>query len=186
VDTERLIAEVINSLQEPAREARSVIRLIRRTPPGKIRCDPTALRLVLENLLLNAIRHGLPDDRSADKPAEIRLIVEQKVFQGGLIIAVEDDGPGIPPREARRVFDPFVRGEASIREQRPGSGLGLHLVRRVVQILGGSITLDSPYRNAVGRTQKGCRFTVVLPAVTGAAERYRRENRASDAEDPDR
>jgi signal transduction histidine kinase len=183
VDTERLIGEVVNSLQEPAREARSVIRLIRRTPPGKIRCDPTALRLILENLLLNAIRHGLPDDRSADKPAEIRLIVEQKVFQGGLIIAVEDDGPGIPPKEARRIFDPFVRGEASMREQRPGSGLGLHLVRRVVQILGGSITLDSPYRNAIGRMQSGCRFTVELPVLPDT----NKENRqASDAEDSDR
>jgi signal transduction histidine kinase len=182
VDTKQLIAEVISSLQELAREARSTIRLIQRTAPGQIRCDPTALRLILENLLLNAIRHGLPDDRNAENPAEVRLIVEQKIFHGGLVVAVEDDGPGIPPKEARRIFDPFVRGEASIRDQRPGSGLGLHLVRRVVQILGGSITLDSPYRNAIGRTQTGCRFTVELPALPDTNQENRRE---IDAEDPD-
>ena len=181
VDPQQLIAEVINSLQEPAREAASTIRLIQRTSLGQIRCDPTALRLILENLLLNAIRHGLSDDRSAENPSEIRLIAQRKVFHGALVVAVEDDGPGIPPKEARRIFDPFVRGEASIREQRPGSGLGLHLVRRVVQILGGSITLDSPYRNTIGRIQSGCRFTVELPAIPDTTPQSRQEN---DAEDP--
>ncbi len=176
VDLENLINEVVTSLQEPAREARCKIHSIKKTTVAAIRSDPTALRLILENLLLNAIRHGLPVDRSEGDPAEIRLIAEQKVFHRGLLIIVEDDGPGIPSKEARRIFEPFVRGEASIRAQRPGSGLGLHLVRRVVRILGGSITLESPYQNAVGQIQTGCRFTVDLPGTDS-------ENHA---EDPDR
>lgn len=176
VNIENLINEVVASLQEPAREARCEINLIEKTAVREIRSDPTSLRLILENLLLNATRHGLPDDRSETNPAEIRLIVEQKLFHHGLFIVVEDDGPGIPPKEARRIFEPFVRGETSIRAQRPGSGLGLHLVRRVVRILGGTITLDSPYQNAVGQMQSGCRFTVDLPGTDS-------ENHA---EDPDR
>ena len=131
VDVGKLVDEVLTSLREPAREAHCKIDLTARNTPVSIRSDPAALRLILENLLLNAIRHGLPADRKGAR-AEIRLIVEQKVYQHGLFITVEDDGVGIPPREGRRIFEPFVRGEASVRAQRPGSGLGLHLVRRVV------------------------------------------------------
>jgi signal transduction histidine kinase len=165
VDVGKLIDEVLTSLQEPAKEARCTIRLTKTTALISIRSDPAALRLILENLLLNAIRHGLPADRRENDAAEIRLIVEQKIYQHGLLVTVEDDGPGIPPRESRRIFEPFVRGEASVRAQRPGSGLGLHLVRRVVRILGGSITLESPYENTIGQMNRGCRFTVDLPGT---------------------
>jgi signal transduction histidine kinase len=164
VDVGKLVDEVLTSLREPAREAHCKIDLTARNTPVSIRSDPAALRLILENLLLNAIRHGLPADRKGAR-AEIRLIVEQKVYQHGLVITVEDDGVGIPPREGRRIFEPFVRGEASVRAQRPGSGLGLHLVRRVVRILGGSITLQSPYENTIGQMNRGCRFTVDLPGT---------------------
>ncbi len=165
VDVKKLIEDVLTSLREPAKEARCTIRLTERNTPVSIHSDPAALRLILENLLLNAIRHGLPADREDEEEAEIRLIVEPRVYQHGLLITIEDDGPGIPPKEARHIFEPFVRGEASVRAQRPGSGLGLHLVRRVVRILGGSITLESPYENTIGQMQRGCRFTVDLPGT---------------------
>ena len=163
LDVGKLIKEVLTSLREPATEARCTIRLIEKTAPASIHSDPAALRLILENLLLNAIRHGVSSDAEEDDAAEIRLIVEQDLFNRGLLIAVEDDGSGIPSREQRRIFEPFVRGEASVRAQQPGSGLGLHLVRRLVRILGGSITLESPYENTIGQTQKGCRFVIELP-----------------------
>jgi len=165
VDIGKLIDEVLTSLREPAKEAGCTIRLIEKTATISIHSDPAALRLILENLLLNAIRHGLPADRGEDDATEIRLIVEHGPFNSGLLMAVEDDGPGIPPREQRRIFEPFVRGEASVHAQRPGSGLGLHLVRRVVRILGGSITLGSPYRNMIGQVQRGCRFVAELPGI---------------------
>ena len=174
VDIGELIAEVLTSLREPAKEARCAIRLIEKTAPTSIRSDPAALRLILENLLLNAIRHGAGSDAEEDEAAEIRLIVEQRVFHRGSIITVEDDGPGIPSREQRRIFEPFVRAEASVRAQRPGSGLGLHLVRRVVRILGGSISLESPYENTIGQMQKGCRFVVELPGTPEAEKPCRR------------
>jgi len=163
VDVKKLMDEVLTSLREPAKQAHCSIRLVERNTPISVRSDPAALRLILENLLLNAIRHGLPPEREEADVAEIRLIVEQKVYRHGLLITVEDDGPGIPSGEARRIFDPFVRGEASVRAQRPGSGLGLHLVRRVIRILGGSITLQSPYEQSIGQKHRGCRFTVDLP-----------------------
>jgi len=161
VDLRKLLDEVLSALREPAREAHCTIRLLEANAAAPIRSDPAALRLILENLLLNAVRHGLPADRAEN--AEIRLSLRRRVYGRGLIITVEDDGPGVSHREAKRIFEPFVRGEASVRAQRPGSGLGLHLVRRVVRLLGGSISLESPYDNTIGRMQRGCRFTVELP-----------------------
>jgi signal transduction histidine kinase len=158
-----LVREITTSLQEPAEKARCEIKIIEHTPPGEVYCDPTALRLIIENLLINAVYHGLPKDSGGG--AEVRLVIEGRYPRNGLVILVEDDGPGILPKEARRIFEPFVRGTASVEAQRPGSGLGLHLVRQVAGMLGGTITLESPYKNAVMQMQAGCRFILELPST---------------------
>jgi signal transduction histidine kinase len=150
-----LIQEVVQSLEQLAEQKASRICTVAPSLPGLIRSDPIAIRLILENLVVNAIHHA--------GPGEIRVAVSF-LSSGMLRIVVEDDGPGIPPREHARVFEPFVRGERSISGQHPGSGLGLHLVRRVVVLLGGKVTLESPYVTRTGAQRQGCRFTVVFPA----------------------
>lgn len=122
-----------------------------------------ALRLIIENLLMNGIRHGLPANPSAENPASLRLIVSRQPFGRELALIVEDRGPGIPQKEQAKIFEPFVRGEASVREQRPGSGLGLHLVKRITELLKGTIAVESPYRDFFGRDCAGARFAVRLP-----------------------
>jgi signal transduction histidine kinase len=154
IDLKGLLQDVSHSLGELAAGRGSSLRLVTESVPDVICSDATALRLVLENLVTNAIRHA--------DPGEIRLNVARRAF-GGLRMTVEDGGPGIPQREQARIFDAFVRGERSIRNQRPGSGLGLHLVKRVAAMLGGSVVLESPYESLAGIAQPGCRFTVTLP-----------------------
>lgn len=154
VDLKSLLLDVSHSLGELAAGRGSTLRLITESVPDVICSDATALRLILENLVTNAIRHA--------DPGEIRLSVARRAFDG-LRMSVEDGGPGIPPCEQGRVFEAFVRGERSIKDQRPGSGLGLHLVKRVANTLGGTVTLESPYENLAGVAQQGCRFTVMLP-----------------------
>jgi two-component system phosphate regulon sensor histidine kinase PhoR len=168
IDLKSLVAEVNDALKEPALKAQAVISVQLNPAIGTVSGDPKAIRLILENLLMNAIYHGLPSERSPEKPAVIRLIMEPRVLNRGFSITVEDEGPGIPQGEAKKVFEPFVRGEASIRGQHPGSGLGLHLVKRITELLGGTVRLESPYLNTIGRSQQGCRFIVELPAVRGA------------------
>ncbi len=156
------IQDVVESLREPAFEARSSI-IIRPIPKTlTLRTDPAAVRLILENLLMNAIRHGLAPDRSSQKPAQIRLSIVNPSANESLAIVVEDDGPGVPTRESRRIFEPFARGEASVQAQHPGSGLGLHLVRRITRLLGGAIRLESPCSGTDGQQRRGCRFVVEL------------------------
>jgi len=72
---------------------------------------------------------------------------------------VEDDGAGIPPDEIPRLFEPFGRGDRA--RAMPGFGLGLAIVRDLVEAHGGRVEVTSPARE--GAARPGARFTVRLP-----------------------
>jgi signal transduction histidine kinase len=103
-------------------------------------------RLAL-NLLENAVRHTPPG-------THIRAGTDMR--DGVATLVVEDDGPGIPPELARRVFDRFVRGAG---DGGRGSGLGLSIVRAVAESHGGSVTLESPSGGV------GTRFVIRIPTT---------------------
>jgi two-component system sensor histidine kinase BaeS len=73
-------------------------------------------------------------------------------------ITVEDRGPGIPASELPHLFEPFFRGAEAVSSQTRGSGLGLSLVKRIVDAHGGTVDV----KTSPGR---GSAFTIVLPAV---------------------
>jgi signal transduction histidine kinase len=154
VDPALLVTEVAGALGPMAAEHGGELWVQTEGLPQQVRTDPKAVRMIIENLLVNAIRHATP--------GPIRLRVTRKLFDS-LQIVVEDQGPGIPPGEQNMVFEAFSRAAQAAREQRPGSGLGLHLVKRLTFLLGGSVDLESPYTNIAQAPQKGCRFTVTVP-----------------------
>jgi two-component system OmpR family sensor kinase len=73
-------------------------------------------------------------------------------------IAVEDDGPGIPEEERRRIFEPFFRGRHAQDHEIEGSGIGLNIVKQVVKSHGGRVRVASG-------EGKGARFILQLPAM---------------------
>ena len=75
---------------------------------------------------------------------------------GALTIEVEDNGPGIPPQELDRAFEPFHRGEPSRNRETGGVGLGLPIARNLLRAHGGDVTLAN-------RPMGGLRATVTLP-----------------------
>ena len=106
--------------------------------------------LALRNLLVNAVHHS---------PHAVTVTVAVRPGQKNHRVAVRDDGPGIPRRLQEKVFELFYSGK---KESRPsGGGIGLHLVKRNVESLGGSIELES-------ETGVGSTFTMVLPAAPAA------------------
>ena len=117
--------------------------------------DAKLLGRVVHNLLVNARAHGHPDDR----PVEVSVAREGGVLR----VVVRDRGPGFPPGFTEKAFEPFVRGDAA--RTRPtvgaGYGLGLSIVRRIVEAHGGHAFA----RNAVGG---GAEVGFELPIASAA------------------
>lgn len=126
--------------------------------------DRKGIRTVMENLLMNAIVHAAP----TDGPGIVRFSVYRRPLDR-LVVSVEDSGPGIPAREQKKIFSPFYRTRASVDGQHPGSGLGLHLVKRIVELNHGAVTVESPYADAAGKLRSGARFTAEFRIGEAAA-----------------
>jgi len=109
-------------------------------------------RLKLSQALVNLIQNAV---RATDKDAAVRIIANP-LPDGGLELAVEDDGPGVEPEQRPRLFQPFSAGKAS-----EGLGMGLYMARLIVESHGGTIRLvDRP---------RGARFELHIPAAPPAA-----------------
>jgi signal transduction histidine kinase len=91
---------------------------------------PQALKRCLTNLVANAVKFGI----------RARILVEDGA---ALVIRVRDDGPGIPPEELEKVFEPFYRVESSRNRDTGGTGLGLSIARDVAQAHGGSLVAQN-------------------------------------------
>ena len=120
--------------------------------------DPLALRHALENLLANAAKYGSGDDRWIG----VTVCRAGRDEQPEVEIRVADRGPGIPAEEQKHIFDPFYRGARAVQDQVHGTGLGLSLVKKIVEAHGGSIKVRS-------EPMQGAEFTVRLPAIGNGA-----------------
>ena len=99
--------------------------------------------------IANAAKYG-----GADKTIEVKVAVDEL----GATLAVTDHGPGIPPHEQARIFREFYRAPEAYRSGVEGTGLGLALVKRHIEALGGTVEVAS----TVGQ---GATFTIRLPRV---------------------
>jgi signal transduction histidine kinase len=121
-------------------------------PPDPVACrgwEP-GLRIMLDNLVENAARHGRPGGR-------VRVTLHPAENGRGPSVEVDDDGPGIPAGERERVFEPFRRIDGETDGARPGSGLGLALVAQQARLHDAEVSVgDSPLG--------GARLRVEFPA----------------------
>jgi signal transduction histidine kinase len=115
--------------------------------PLVIHVDEQRMRQLLGNLVANAIRHS-PDGGE--------VVLRASARDGYARVEVQDDGPGIPPGEAERVFERFYRSDRARSADDGGSGLGLSIARWIVELHGGSISIDPA-------VERGCRVVVALP-----------------------
>ncbi|WP_149536955.1 sensor histidine kinase [Siccirubricoccus phaeus] len=153
IQPRREVVELTEALETAAaRAGRTAGRRIAVEAPGRPivpRLDPALLDQVLANLLDNALKFSGPAGqvtaRARREGAEV-------------MIAIEDDGPGIPRDELRLVFDPFFRARRADRIA-AGSGLGLAICRGLVQAMGGRIAAESP----LTPDGRGTRMTLRFP-----------------------
>jgi signal transduction histidine kinase/PAS domain-containing protein len=147
VDVAELVRDVAMLVEPLAQERKLRFQLDLPEAPVAVRTDPGKLRQVLMNLAANAIK--FTDE------GEVRVSVHQG-DAAGTMIQVADTGPGIAPEHQERIFEPFWQVRSSERSRTDGTGLGLSVVRKLVELLGGEITVESQ----VGR---GTTFSVQLP-----------------------
>ena len=133
----------------PAATARKII--IRQECPGALaaRLNPPLLEQALVNLVDNAIKYS---------PAGSTVLVSATAAENEVIVAVQDQGVGIAPRDQPRIFERFFRVDKARSSTMGGTGLGLSIVRHIVQAHGGRITLTST-------PGKGSTFAVHLPTA---------------------
>jgi signal transduction histidine kinase/ActR/RegA family two-component response regulator len=155
VELAAVIARAVETSQ-PAIDARGHQLTVSLPPrPVYLEADLVRMAQVISNLLENAAKFS-------EQAGPIVLAGERE--GGEVVIRVRDAGVGIAPELLPRVFDLFTQGDRSLARSQGGLGIGLTLVRRLVQMHGGSVTATSP---GVGQ---GSEFVVRLPALAEAAE----------------
>jgi signal transduction histidine kinase len=111
-----------------------------------------------QRLLMRALGNVL---RNAQKYAQSRIILSaRRIGAAAVEIVVEDDGPGIPPAERERIFEPFYRLDRSRERSTGGFGLGLSIARKALALHGGTISVE-------GAALGGARFVLRLPVSGG-------------------
>ncbi|EFO81868.1 multi-sensor hybrid histidine kinase [Oscillochloris trichoides DG-6] len=136
-------------IKEQASKKQQKINLIQEESGLRFYADQRRLKQMLVNLLTNAVKF-------TPVGGQIDLIVKADASQGVLAITVADTGIGISDEEMQRLFKPFIQLDSGLTRQHEGTGLGLALVRRLAELHGGSVSLEST-------PGVGSRFTILLP-----------------------
>ena len=137
------------------------------TEPCLTRARKVDLELIFCNLIDNAVKY------STDTPqVKIELLPVRKGFA---TVRISDNGPGIPRALRRKIFGQFVRLGTELERNKPGTGLGLYIVRTLVKRLKGKIRVKDPDQG------KGTVFEVQIPAVPASPETDQSSDKAGDS-----
>jgi signal transduction histidine kinase/CheY-like chemotaxis protein len=142
----------LSSLQESGKTTRHVISLT--GEPVSVSGDPTRLEQILSNLLDNALKYTPPGGR-----IDVTIVAEGR----DAVVRVRDTGVGIQPAMLPLIFDLFVQASQTPDRSKGGLGVGLTLVKRLVELHGGTVSASSEGPN------RGSEFVVRLPRIWDAA-----------------
>lgn len=147
VEIAALTESLLESIQPIAQKKNIQIYFINQCQDLVIAVDPEKYERILLNLLSNAIKFS-------DKEGKIIITLQQD--ETCIYIGVKDNGVGIPKSKQKKIFDRFYIVDGSLSRKNDGTGIGLSLVKKFVELMEGEIRLNS-------EAGWGCEFTVVLP-----------------------
>lgn len=149
VDLAAMLAEIVVSNQSLAEKKRQIIHFV--SPPHHIwNCDPDRLREAVDNLLSNAIKYT---------PVGGQMELSMNVDGDGVVINVKDEGAGLSKDDLSRLFGRFQRLSAKPTGGESSTGLGLSIVKRIVELHGGTVAAES------AGPGHGTTFTIRLPTA---------------------
>jgi signal transduction histidine kinase len=180
----RALVEATVKLMQPQGEERGVcVRCEIRDPKCEMETDGRAIQQALVNLLDNAIKHSPRGETvtvalesrtgvspvSPCKPERRSPVVDERKTAGTVVLlSVADHGPGIPASEHERIFERFHRLGSELRRETQGVGIGLSIVKHIVEAHRGRVIVES-------QLGKGSRFTIELPEQKSEARRPKAE-----------
>jgi len=147
VNSRRVIEDALALVHHHVTQRQADVHVVGDWPD--VIANESLLKEVLVNLLTNALKY-VPKDRQP------KIIAASTVHNGQVVLAIEDNGPGIPAASQQQVFKPFVRLENAIGAE--GTGMGLAIVRKAMERMNGSAAVES-------NPHEGSRFSVTLKAA---------------------
>jgi len=154
------VRNAVEGVQPLIQERGLVLSVLLPAEPLYVEADPTRLQQIVHNLLSNAAKYTDPGGR-------IHLTARQE--NGKVVLHVQDTGIGIAAETLPHIFELFVQGERRLNRSQGGLGIGLTLVRQLVEMHGGTISASS---EGLG---KGSEFTVRLPAPPNNPQELQRQ-----------
>ncbi|MEJ7743045.1 MAG: HAMP domain-containing sensor histidine kinase [Nocardioidaceae bacterium] len=142
VDLEMVVLEEVAQL----RSRTALVFDTSRVSPAPTQGNRQELSRLVRNVVENAARY-----------ADSQVVIELEATPGKILLAVSDDGPGVPVEQRERIFERFARVEGARARSDGGTGLGLAIARSIAERHGGTISLDTPAEPA------GARFVIQLP-----------------------
>lgn len=143
----KLMDDVVGRIRRAAEEKGITLLLDIASNLPLVEIDEEKIALALENVLDNAIKYTAPGGK---------VMVNASAVQEAIKIVIADTGIGIPKSQMERLFSKFFRADNALRFQTSGSGLGLYVVKNIVQGHGGSVSMTSG-------EQQGTTVTILLP-----------------------
>ncbi len=147
VDLHHITLELFEQLEPIARAKHTTFRLKTDRPgPYMVKADPQRISQVMTNLLENAVKYG-------NETGKVLVTLDED--RKHVLVAIRDDGPGIPPEHLSRIFERFYRVDKSRSKERGGTGLGLAIVKHILSAHKAKITVMS-------KLEKGTTFSFKL------------------------
>jgi PAS domain S-box-containing protein len=166
VELARVIEEALTTSRPFIDESQHELRVVLPREPVLLKADIVRMAQVLSNLLINAAKYTNPG-------GTISLRAERQ--DGEAVITIKDSGIGIPPELLPKIFDMFMQVDRTMTRTHGGLGIGLTLVKRLVEMHGGSVEAWSEGKD------KGSEFTIRVPALADPRNRERDAIPADDS-----
>jgi len=146
---DRIFDDVRTTLERKAKANDATLKISADAALPTVYCDPEKIGRVITNLAVNAFKF-------ADKDGEVSLWARHDPKKSEVVVGVTDKGPGIAPENVQAIFERFKQVGGNVRSSTKGFGLGLNIVKELVHLNFGDITVES-------RLGKGSTFTFTIP-----------------------
>ncbi|OIO33247.1 MAG: hypothetical protein AUJ70_03585 [Candidatus Omnitrophica bacterium CG1_02_40_15] len=147
VSIKEMLDSIVDIITPQVKEKNISLKINSKIKFDRIKVDPSQIERVFLNLLSNAVKFT---------PEKGMVIIEMEEKNDDIQFSIEDTGIGIPPQDIPKVFQEFFRADNALDQKIKGSGLGLSLVKKIIEAHKGKIWFDS-------ELGKGTRFTFTLP-----------------------